>query len=307
MRTYEIRLAVPSGFVTPWHADTIFGHLCWAAERQGVFKNFTGASGFIDLYRAGKPPLIISDAFPTGFLPAPANLRELFDNDRTATLDVSRYSLLKKVKGLEYLTIGQFRQYQKGESFDVADTEKQIVSAVTLHNQISRITNTTGDGGSLFELDEHYVKNGKLSIYAKIADGFEDDVLQLFGLFAASGYGKKKSAGKGAFAVEAFQTFAGFACEGKTNGFVVLSHFVPAQNDPTEGVYKSMVKYGKLGEEKALSGNPFKKPLLMLKPGAVFRDDGSRTHCGRLIEKIAYADDSVVQYAYGFCVPVTVN
>lgn len=44
--------------------------------------------------------------------------------------------------------------------------------------------------------------------------------------------------------------------------FVTLSLFVPAQKDPTECAYKTMVKYGKLGERKTFCGNPFKKPLI---------------------------------------------
>lgn len=65
-----------------------------------------------------------------------------------------------------------------------------------------------------------------------------------------------------------------------------------------------MVKYGKLGEEKTFCGNPFKKPLIMLKPGAVLRDDNPRPWYGRLVEQIAYADPAVVHFAYAFPVPV---
>lgn len=48
-----------------------------------------------------------------------------------------------------------------------------------------------------------------------------------------------------------------------------------------------MVKYGKLGEEKPFCGNPFKKPFIVLKPGAV-------------LAGFAYADTDVIQYAFAF-------
>lgn len=304
MQTYEIKLSVPSSFITPWHADTIFGHLCWVAERNSGFSNFSGAAGLIALYRTGNPPLIISDAFPTGFVPAPANLKDFFDSLNTDELDVSRYSLLKKIKDVEYITLDQFKQFRAGNVFAVDNVEKQMVSAITMHNQINRFTNTTGDSGSLYEQDERFVRDGKLSIYARIAKGYEADVEKLFRLFADGGFGKKKSTGKGAFTLESFEEKNDlFDTPGATNSFVVLSHFVPAHDDPTDGVYKTMVKYGKLGEEKALGGNPYKKPLVMLKPGAVFRSDTLKPYCGRMIqatERIAYADEDVVQYGYGF-------
>jgi CRISPR-associated protein Csm4 len=304
MRTYAIQLSVPSGFITHWHADTVWGHLCWAAQRHEGFSNFAGAAGFIDLYRSGEPPLIISDAFPAGYLPAPANLRAVFDQAGEA-LDASRYALLKQVKGLEFITLAEFQNYRAGQTFAVKDHGKPLRSAVTLHNQINRFTNTTGNSGSLFELDEQFAAGGRLTIYARLAGGFEEDARRLFELVSAGGFGKKKSTGKGAFAVEGFEVFSGFDASGSgANGFVSLSHFVPAKGDPPDGVYKTVVKYGKLGEEKTFCGNPFKKPLVMLKPGAVFRTAEVKPWYGRLVENIAYIDPSVVQYAYAFAVPL---
>lgn len=304
MRTYLIELSVPSGFITPWHSDTIFGHLCWAAERHDGFKNFTVARGFIDLFRGATPPLILSDAFPAGYLPAPANLKEFFDKRMKGDLDRERYSLLKKVKAIQYISLEQFQRYQQGELFELGEDESRIIQAFTLHNQINRFTNTTGETGSLFELEERFVRDGKLCIYAKIKKGFEEDAERLFDLFAAGGFGRKKSSGKGAFKVLSFGEYNELDGMEKPEGYMSLSHFVPAQSDPTDGVYKVMVKYGKMGEEKALGGNPFKKPLLMIKPGAVFKTESCKPYYGRLVENIAYAHEEVVQYGFGFAVPV---
>lgn len=306
MRTYKIELSVPSGFITPWHSDTIFGHLCWVAERHDGFTNFSGAAEFIDLYRGETPPLVLSDAFPAGYLPAPANLKEYYDQSMKGDLDVDRYSLLKKVKAFQYLTLEQFLKYQNGEMFDLAEGEGsgQMKTAFTLHNQINRLSNTTGDSGSLFELEERFVCGGKLDIYARIAEGFEGDAMRLFELFAAGGFGRKKSTGKGAFNILSFKEYKGLDVVENPKEYLSLSHFVPAQSDPTDGTYKVMVKYGKMGEDKALGGNPFKKPLMMIKPGAVFRAESWKPYYGRLIENIAYACSEVVQYGFAFSVPV---
>lgn len=304
MHTYLVELAVPSGFITPWHSDTIFGHLCWVAERHDEFENFKGAGGLIDLYRNGKVPLILSDAFPAGYLPAPANLKEFFEKRQNGELDEVKYSFLKKVKSIRYLTWEQFRKYQQGELFEVDGCKDQIIPAYTLHNQINRLTNTTGELGSLFELEENFVSGGKLNIYVRISEGFENDTRTLFELFEKGGFGRKKSTGKGAFKLLSIAEFNCLDDTEKPGGFLSLSHFVPAQSDPIDGTYRVTVKYGKMGEERAIGGNPFKKPLLMIRPGSVFKTDSIRPYYGRLIENVAYTHTDVVQYGYGFAVPI---
>jgi CRISPR-associated protein Csm4 len=304
MRTYRVDIAVPSGFITAWQSDTIFGHLCWAAERHGNFANFKGAAGLIELFRAGDIPFVISDGFPAGLLPAPITLKGRFLSEASENLDSSSYALMKKAKKREYLTLAQFQAFQRGETPSLENESNGFVRATTLHNKISRFTNTTGDSGSLFERDEIFAPGGKVQIYAKVHEGFEDDLRLLFELMAHSGFGAKKSSGKGACSVESFELCNDFESSSKPAGFVMLSHYVPAHGDPAEGAYKTMVKYGKLGEDKTFNGNPFKKPLMMLKPGAVFNTANVKHYYGRLVENIAYTDSDVVQYGFGFALPI---
>jgi CRISPR-associated protein Csm4 len=307
MNTWRIQLSVPSGFITPWHADTLFGHICWTAERHDGFSGFKGAAGLIELYRSGTPPFILSDGFPGNWLPAPATLRTLFEPSDSGGLNRADYSTIKQAKKLEFLTQEQFRQFCCGKRFKLgADAAKPLVSSVTLHNQIDRISNTTdGEGGGLFELPEQFVSDGCISVYAHVAEGYEQDLQRLFELLAQGGYGKKRTTGKGAFTVTTFEPFNGFELpQGTTaNGFVTLSHFVPAAADPIDGAWKVRVKYGKLGDEKTFCGNPFKKPLIMLQPGAVFRTANPKPWYGRLVENIAFTDPDVVQYGFAFAVP----
>jgi CRISPR-associated protein Csm4 len=311
MKTYQITLALPSGFVTPWHADTIFGHLCWTAERHDCFQRFSGAAGLIELFRRDEPPFILSDGFPSGLLPAPVTLKSLFGRAEACEIDVDQYDLMKRAKKAEYITIEEFLMFQNGSVPALSGAgQKGFTKATVLHNTISRITNTTGSQGSLFESDEIFAANGEIQIYVKIRDGFEEDVRLLFDRFAQGSYGAKKSTGKGTFSIKSFLPCSGFdGSESKKpgdqaiSGFVSLSHFVPAKGGPTEGAYKTMIKYGKLGEEKTFCGQPFKKPLIMLKPGAVFYTDNIRPYYGLLMENISDAEPSVVQYAFAFSVP----
>lgn len=310
MQTYKITLSVPSGFITPWHADTIFGHLCWTAERHEGFKNFSGAGGLINLFRT-EPPFILSDGFPSGLLPTPVSIKSLYSRTENGQVDVDRYDLVKRAKKTAYLKIDEFHAFQKGKVPELSETgHKSFITTTVLHNTISRITNMTGSQGSLYESDEKYAASGEIQIYIKIKNGYEDDVRLLFEKFSQGSFGAKKSTGKGAFSVKSFQPYGDFdaiteanCCNQEIFGFVTLSHFVPAKGDPTNGVYKTMIKYGKLGEEKTFCGQPFKKPLIMLKPGAVFYTDNVRPYYGLLMENISEADSSVVQYAFAFAVP----
>ena len=159
MRTYLIDLAVPSGFITPWQADTLFGHLCWAAERHDGFKHFQGAGGLINLFRNGNPPFILSDGYPAGLLPAPITLKNRYQPASQDDLNPDRYGLLKKVKRKECLTLEQFQVFQRGGIPDLADDQKGFVAATTLHNQISRIYK-----GAEFPRHGHKGKNGAAEI-----------------------------------------------------------------------------------------------------------------------------------------------
>src|SRR5436309_4450718 len=61
METYQVRLALRAATGTPWQADTLFGHLCWQLRYQ---EGAQAVEDFLELYRLGEPPLVLSDGFP---------------------------------------------------------------------------------------------------------------------------------------------------------------------------------------------------------------------------------------------------
>lgn len=72
-----------------------------------------------------------------------------------------------------------------------------------------------------------------------------------------------------------------------------------------EALVMTFVKYGKLGEEYALSDYPFKHPLLMIKAGCVFFVNGAvKPFYGQMVESIAPTHPEVLQYALAFSIPV---
>jgi CRISPR-associated protein Csm4 len=84
---------------------------------------------------------------------------------------------------------------------------------------------------------------------------------------------------------------------------------VPRQGDPTDVTYRTRVKRGKLAEALAIP-SPWKKPLLMLAPGAVARLDDGDGVCewyGELVEDVHWTEEGIVQYGYAFPLPVRVS
>lgn len=305
MKTCCLKIKPHSSFLTPWQADTIFGSLCWImAWREGE----DALKQFLEEYKNGNPVFVLSDGMPGDLLPAPAHLSLM----RKQSDSLEDYQKGKKLKKILFLTPDEFDAIRNGK-MEIQQREdiKTLKNFTTLHSSINRISGTTGDEGSLFELEEYAVESKleTISIYLKIRNGWEEKVFSLFKDLSLIGYGRKKSIGKGSFEIigspEPFNKFDNF--EG-ANGFISLSNFVPAKDDPIEGFYKTTIKYGKLGGEFTFSGKPFKKPLMMLITGSSFRVKGNiKPFYGRIVEGIAPAKPEVIHYGYAFAVPIKIG
>jgi len=294
MKAYQIKLKIKSGTLTPFQADTLFGHLCWVVAYQGQER----PQEFLKPFKEGDPPFILSDGFPTDYLPRPFSAEFNTKDQKSA----------REIKKVEWVTQEDFDRIRRGEDFVPEQPEqieeKDVISSTSVHNTVNRQTNTTPAEGGVYSIQEVFIP--EISIYFKvISDEWKDKVVELVKIVSKTGYGKKKSIGKGQFSVADVTEYT-FEDLKDADGFVTLSSFCPAEEDPTEGLYKTFVKYGKLGEEFTFCGNPFKRPLLMIKTGSVFKTDGSpKEFYGRIVQDgIAPAKPEVVQYAYAFAVPI---
>ena len=301
MDWHRISLRLASPTLTPWQADTIFGHLCWALaylEGPGYLDVFLG------LYDLGEPPLVISDGFPGDLLPRPLLAAR---PPKRASLDDQRadFRQSKQAKEARLLTPDEFEQACGGQIVRPTSQPSFPKQSVSMHNQISRLTGTTGPQGTLYSLEELALDEaygGRLSIYALVSPDFVSGLRRCLAYLQASGYGKRKSAGYGAIAEARLEPFAGFPELEGANGFISLSSFVPAAGDPARGAWNTLVKRGKLGEEYATAGNPFKRPVLMLTAGSCFYDRPVRPYYGRLVHDVHPDYPEVVQYGLALAV-----
>ena len=297
MNFYRVKLKLNSPYATEWQADTIWGHLCWALR---FAYGEAELASFIARYGSGEPPLLVSNGFPGDLLPRPI----LPQKPATGRAD---YAKLKEYKKAQWLTAAEFAEALNGQDITPGDN-LGATQSVTLKNQINRRTGTTGSpegeesAGRLFSFEQHHLNT--VSIYLKATENFVSKTRELFQNLAKTGYGKRKTVGYGQFTVQSFDAVQWFKSASSPNGFISLSNFVPAVADPATGYWSLMVKYGKLGEEYAISGIPHKQPLVMFKAGSCFYDDSCREFYGRLVKGLSRKYPEVVQYGYALPIPI---
>lgn len=307
---YRLRLQPHGATLSPWQADTLFGHLCWQVYfEQGKI----GLNNFLAPFCEGTPPFVLSDGFPGDWLPRP-----ILPASPTASDEAN-----KQTKRMPWVTSAEFGVALRGEDPGVSQSELPAHKPqVVLKNQINRLTGTTSgadddDTGNLYALDEIAFYQGSetresvpVSVYFWAQDTAQaEEVTRLINLLARGGYGKKKSVGYGQFTVGDCEPSV-FTYPDDADAVVALASFVPRQTDPTNGYYRTRVKYGKLGEGGIVDGkaySPFKFPLVMLTAGSTFRATGARDFVGRLVTGIHPQDlngDELAQYAFAPVVPI---
>ncbi|MEI8020453.1 MAG: hypothetical protein WCH39_19780, partial [Schlesneria sp.] len=151
MNLYRITIRPRSPWTTPWHADTLWGLLCWACARHDG--DLFLKEKLIDPAINGQPPFVLSDAFPTGWLPVPIRLRSMSAiRQILAATGTDPDITAKAIRKSRWITVQGFREWQQGgqPSADQFAQEKLVRGVYETHNQIGRTSNSTSDGGNLF-------------------------------------------------------------------------------------------------------------------------------------------------------------
>ncbi len=248
-------------WTTPWQADSLLGALAhtWArSQGPNALRR-----DFLEPWLAHEPRFVISDAFPSDSLPAPASLPLWWDWPEECRKDVKKRRLL---------TTADFRRVQDGQQPFLEKPGASIHDYVRLRNTISRATNTADEGGELFEVSFSSLSgvDDCLTLFARVFDGGLDVLVETLGSLGKTGYGADASVGHGGFELDGHPT----PCHELddvpgADGFISLSTFQPAATDPTEGFWRLFVKYGKLAPDFHAHAE-FKRPQVMLDAGACF-------------------------------------
>lgn len=294
---YRYHVTPQSPLCTDLMSDTFFGHFCWAlryTEGESFLKDF------LDLFEQNNPaPVLFSSAFVSNSLPRPSipppsrsEIRDFverfFGKDRKSFFQ--GLSTIKKWNKKKFLKVEQWLML-KDEYSDIklyedfltqkdSDEKHTSVDEIYASNTINRITGKVHEGGGLFHREKHwYENNSNFDLYVEVNDTLIEPHVKKFltDYLPTHGFGADTSTGMGCLDIKEDNTF-NFEHFSVSHANARLSLCLASfpEMDKINALYRLKTKLGKLGGTYAVfnpqGGNPrpFKKPLLMYEPGAVF-------------------------------------
>ncbi len=264
--------------------------------------------------RAGRPPFVLSDAFPGDLLPIPSILRL---GEVPVGVDV------KAFKRAKWISSGDFRKACLGDPLPRdAYLPDPTLCEVSRHNALSRTSGGSLESGGLFgRTDTTLTRDTQtLTVYFRSIDEPSTELLfDLMHELSLTGFGADIATGRGQFdivedpsiAIELDQAVP------EANGVVVLSTCQPAPSDTTHGCWETFPKFGKVGPGLGLT-DVRKNTLVMLRPGACFVSSTNRSFFGHAIpmdrilrreahEVLKSQAIEIVHSAFGLTVPARLD
>lgn len=281
MRAYRAGLIPLTAFGTKPKGDTLFGQLCWAIRnRYGEDR----LAALLRGYTEGEPSVVISDAFPAGFLPRPSLPGHYFEG----APEIDR----KAAKKRAWLPLDQF-QTPVASWLKYSLPSNEIPSGTVEehpqpHNTLNRNTGTTGeDQFAPYVMNQFWygeMKMGdkptaeslppiKLEIYMVLDESrlSPDELSQILSDIGLTGFGRDASIGLGKFSVGEM-TAIDLPAQNFANAWLTLAPCAPQGLPWLEDrcFYQPFTRFGRHGDIGVhMPGGPFKTPVLLADTGAV--------------------------------------
>lgn len=269
MIALKATLAPKTAFATPLMGDTLFGQLCWAIRHGWGEARLTE---LLDGYTAGRPFLVLSDAFPAGYLPMPALPSRCWQEET----DPSQRKALKRRVWLAEADVSQPLSDWRRLAKAPGDIGAALESRAQPRNSLNRLTLATGKGAGFapYTVGQHwYPPAARLDVHLCLDEARlnQSDLGQALAAVGLSGFGKDANVGLGKFTLEVLQAHTPQR-QPDSNAWLTLSPCAPQDLgfDAKHSYYRPFTRYGRHGAEAVLLGNPFKAPLLLAATGAVF-------------------------------------
>jgi CRISPR-associated protein Csm4 len=311
MQTLRFTLRPRTAFGTPLAGDTLFGQLCWALRHR--FGEEWLDARLVE-YTEGRPFLVVSNAFPQGFLPLPTVPSSFWN----ATNDDRK--LLKKKRWLAVENLqADFRTWQSFACDDAKSVEvvlqkygcgkgKPALQKIHAqpHNSINRATATTDENFTPYTQTQYWFHpEMRLDLYAVLDETrlAPQDLDAALADIGQNGYGRDASIGLGKFAIERDDTFAGLPHAKNANALLTLAPCAPqGQGFVRErSFYQILTRFGRHGDVAVYSGNPFKRPLLLAQTGGVFSPetlDQNRVFIGQGLGGVSLSQPKTIAQGY---------
>ncbi len=281
MSLLRLTLRPLSAFATPLQGDTLFGQLCWAIRHHFGEARLTA---LLQDYVHGRPFVVLSDAFPVNHVPLP-HLPYAQDQGKAG-----QHKEFKRKIWLPFSALHQAATTwpDLAKAPDENEIKAQRHFRPQPHNSINRLTQTTDTDFAPFNVVQHWHEAAQLQLYAVLDEQRlqQAELLAALGNIGLFGYGKDASTGLGKFTVDSTESLT-YAIPDQANAWLTLAPCAPQglSWQAERCFYRPFVRYGRHGDRAALSGQPFKKPLLLAATGAVLSpaagDDWTRHWLGQ--------------------------
>lgn len=261
MDTYQVTLQPHSAFGTPLAGDTLFGQLCWAIRERFGEKRLTR---LLEGYTEARPFLVVSDAFPTGWLPRPQLPDFLLGID---VAPAQRKTAKKKV----WLPTSD-AALPLADWLARAAALRTTEHSVLTQNTINRFTGTTGTGPFAPRQVERlqFCSEGGLQVYCCIDSSRLNraELSQIFLDVGLAGFGRDASTGLGKFSVNDVVAWQWPATASRHALTLAPCAPAPEALEAAACYYQPQTRFGRHGNIAALGGRPFKRPVLGLRTAA---------------------------------------
>lgn len=331
----KLTLKLKSGLLSELHSDTVMGHFCWRLRdkygddklkeyisywhKENTLPPFTISNGLLekDFWDEKKKEVIRTELF------FPKPLFHLKKSEETEKKKSKKelmidFLLNKELKSIDLLTTSQFKLAISGNKVELYDNvindkleRPKFETDLKVSVEIDR-NSLNAREGQLFSYHPKFLdEDTRVVFLIKILDedayyhkfNCEEILKDVFEI----GFGKKKSSGFGQF--ELYKNFEEFSLlqepeDSEANAFINLGNYLPSNDDGISkdgSSYDFIVKYGRLSEEKSLSENPFKKPLVLFTPGSIFKTSKIKDYYGQVTQGGHISEfDLAVQFGIPF-------
>ena len=337
MRFYEITLAPRAALGTPLAGDTLFGHFCWQAAYDPALLE-GGLEAQLARY-AEAPFAVFSSAWPritqNGRVTYAVRRPDLPLEWLSPPPAGSRYQRLvhlKEVKKKYWILLEEDLRLDPTRLVDDptlaelllsqappvikrlcrrAGTTQPLVFWEQPHNTINRRTLTTSEPPfAPYTQEVHfYLPETELALFVLLDEAATDIDRICRGLarIGQTGFGKDASLGLGRFALTGHRELPLPQIPG-ADALFTLAPCVPVPHSFTRAFFTPLVRYGKHGDRLATSKNPFKAPVVMAAPGAVFVPAESqaltRPWFGRAVTGVSLVQPEAVVQGYAPVLPI---
>lgn len=271
MNTLRVTIELHTAFGTPLAGDTLFGQLCWAArERLGN----ESLVRLLDGYTSGNPWLVVSDGFPSGYLPKPSLPASLASASDNWDADASQRKAEKNKRWLPADKAGVSLREWLAPPVKQAYRAKPV-EAPQPHNTINRHTGTTGEGdfAPYIQSQIFHASGQCIDLYLVLDETrlSQEELIELLKAVGSQGYGRDASIGLGKFSVGSVEA-SPFAANAQANAWLTLAPCAPQGQgfDGDKSYWRVITRFGRHGNRHGISGKPFKNPVLLAATGAIF-------------------------------------